>query len=330
MKCSRWKVVTILFVMLFAVISLSGCKEEKPVGTIRIGSLKGPTSLGLLAMMHSEEVTNGNVYEFQMAVSAEELLPLMAKGELDIALLPANAAANLYAKTEGGIAVIDINTLGVLYLVTGDKEVRSLQDLENRTVYLTGKGTTPEASLRYLLQEYGVSGCTLEFKSEPTEVAAALAACPDGVGLLPQPYVTAALTQNPDLCVVVDLDDVWCATEGGSGGMVTGVTVVNRTFLDQFPDAVEQFLSDHNESVRSVNADPKQSAAWAVEAGIVAKEAIAVSAIPECNLVCITGDEMRDALSAYLQVLADFDSKLIGGKMPGEDFYAELQEKRER
>ena len=142
--------------------------------------------------------------------------------------------------------------------------------------------------------------------------------------------MTAALTQNPDLCVVVDLDDVWCATEGGSGGMVTGVTVVNRTFLDQFPDAVEQFLSDHNESVRSVNADPKQSAAWAVEAGIVAKEAIAVSAIPECNLVCITGDEMRDALSAYLQVLADFDSKLIGGKMPGEDFYAELQEKRER
>lgn len=327
MKRTQWRIVTIAFLVLLAAFGLSGCKEKKTAESIRIGSLKGPTSLGLLAMMYSENVATEDVYEFQMAVTADELLPLMAKGELDIALLPANVAANLYAMTEGGVAVVDINTLGVLYLVTGDQTVNSIQDLENRTVYLTGKGTVPEATLRYLLKEYGVAGCTLEFKSEPAEVAAALAAEPEGVGLLPQPFVTAALVQNPALSVAVDLNEAWCAAGNGSAGIVTGVTVVSRSFLERSPEAVKRFLGVHSESVAKVNADPKQSAVWAVEAGIVAKEGIAVQAIPECHLVCVTGEKMQNALSSYLQILADFDKKLIGGNMPEDEFYADLQEK---
>lgn len=321
MKQTFFKVLVLTCVLVSMVLGLNGCGEERSTETVRVGSLKGPTSLGLLAMMYEEGAADRDTYEFHMAVSSEELLPLMAKGELDIALFPANAAANLYAKTEGNISVIDVNTLGVLYLVTGDQTVKSIQDLEGRTVYLTGKGTTPEVSLCYLLQEYGVADCRLEFKSEPTEVVAALSAEPEGVGVLPQPFVTAALAQNQALSVVEDFNKLWCATEGGAGGMVTGVTVVNRDFMDQFPEAVERFMNAHSESVSKVNDDPEQAAVWAVEAGIVAKEEIARQAIPSCNLVCIMGEPMQETLSAYLQVLAEFDGKLIGGELPGEDFY---------
>lgn len=300
---------------------------DRESATIRVGSLKGPTSLGLLNLMDksSREETTDN-YEFQMTAGADELLPLMVKGDLDIVLVPANVAAVLYQKTNGGVEVIDINTLGVLYMVTGTAEISSVADLKGKTVYLTGKGTTPEASLRYLLDANGLKeeDVTLEFKSEATEVAAVLAENPDAIGLLPQPFVTAACMQNESLKVVLDVNEEWMRIQSGAGdnsGMVTGVTVVRKDFLAENPEAVAAFLEEHESSVKAINDDPAAGAALAVEAGIVAKEPIAQKAIPQCNIVCITGEEMKAALSGYLNVLNDFSAELVGGAVPADDFY---------
>lgn len=297
--------------------------------TVRVGSLKGPTSMGILFLMDkAEQGETADNYEFQMATGADELLPLMIKGELDIALVPANVAAVLYQKTDAGVSVVDINTLGVLYAVTGAPGVESVSDLKGKTIYLTGKGTTPEASLRYILQENGLteSDYTLEFKSEATEVAAMLAENPDAIGVLPQPFVTAAMLQNQSLQIVLDLNEEWMQVEneikgGKSNGMVTGVTVVRDAFLEEHPEAVKRFLEEHASSVSAINEDAEAGAALAVEAGIVAKEPIARKAIPNCNIVCVTGEEMKADLSAYLQVLAEFKPELVGGKAPEEDFY---------
>ena len=315
----------LIAVMLLSVLPLSGCGREAGPESVRIGSLKGPTSLGILDLMdRAEKGETKHPYEFRMAVGADELLPLMAKGELDMALIPANVAAVLYHKTEGGVCVVDINTLGVLYLVTGDEAVAGPADLKGRTICLTGKGATPEASLRYVLDRSGLGegDYVLEYRSEPTEVAALLAEDPSRVGLLPQPFATAALMQNGDLRIAMDMNAQWEQLQGGEGGgMVTGVTVVRREFLEEHEDVVEDFLEEHGSSVAAVNGDPEKGAALAVRAGIVAKEAIAAEAIPRCNLVCVTGEEMKAALSAYLEALAGFDAGLIGGALPEEDFY---------
>lgn len=324
-----------LSVMMFTAV-LSGCgkagqsgaaAQDRDAVTIRIGSLKGPTSLGLLDLMDraSRDETYDH-YEFQMTVGADELLPLMIKGDLDIALVPANVAAVLYQRTDGGVTVIDINTLGVLYMVTGADRISSVTDLKGKTVYLTGKGTTPEASLRYILETNGLTeeDVTLEFKSEATEVAAILAEDPSAIGLLPQPFVTAACMQNENLKTVLDLNEEWMRVQDelkGGNGMVTGVTVARKDFLEENPEAIATFLEEHAASAAAVNDDPSAGSVLAVEAGIVAKEPIALNAIPLCNITCITGEEMKEALSEYLKVLNEFNAELIGGKMPGDDFY---------
>ena len=244
----------LIAVMLFSVLPLSGCGREAGPESVRIGSLKGPTSLGILDLMdRAEKGETKHPYEFRMAVGADELLPLMAKGELDMALIPANVAAVLYHKTEGGVCVVDINTLGVLYLVTGDEAVAGPADLKGRTICLTGKGATPEASLRYVLDRSGLGegDYVLEYRSEPTEVAALLAEDSSRVGLLPQPFATAALMQNGNLRIAMDMNAQWEQLQGGEGGgMVTGVTVVRREFLEEHEDVVEDFLEQRGRSQR--------------------------------------------------------------------------------
>ncbi len=318
-------------VRMFAMIAglllgmLAGCGRQAEPDAVRVGGLKGPTSMGLVFLQ--EQARDGQAaqeYTFTMAVSADELLPLMIKGELDIALIPANVAGVLYNKTEGGISVIDINTLGVLYLVSGDNTVDSMESLRGRTIYLTGRGTTPDYVLQYLLKANGIdlSECTLEYRSEATEVAALLAEQPQAVGLLPQPFVTVACARNEALGVALDLNEQWELAQGeGGSSMVTGVTVVRNAFLQEYPEAVGRFLEEHAASVLSIQEDPDQGAVLVTAAGIVAEEPIARQAIPRCNITYIDGAEMRQALSGYLQVLFEQDPAAVGGALPGEDFY---------
>ena len=296
---------------------------------IRVASLKGPTSLGLLFLMDkANKGETANTYEFRMATGADEILPLMVKGDLDIALIPANVASVLYHKTQGGVEVIDINTLGVLYMVSGEDGLADFTDLKGKTIYLTGKGTTPDYVLQYLLNANGMSvdDVTLEYKSEATEVASVLAEDPTAIGLLPQPFVTAACMQNDALKVIFDLNEEWNKVQGASGSsMVTGVTVVRKEFLEENEEAVKAFMEEHKASAEAINADPATGAALAVEAQIVAKEPIAQKAIPDCNITYMDKAEMKQALSGYLDVLFHQDSQSIGGGLPESDFYYDAE-----
>lgn len=306
--------------------SAAGSAEEEPVESVevRVASLSGPTSIGLVSFMElaKDAERYDNTYTFNIYKAADEILPQVIKGDIDIALIPANAASVLYNKTEQGIACIDINTLGVLSVVTGDASIVSFEDLAGRTVYLTGKGTTPEYTMNYLLNAAGIAdSVTLEFKSEATEVVSTLAADASAVGVLPQPFVTAALAKNDSLSAPVDLTDVWAQYADEGSQMVTGVTVVRREFAEAHEQAVVEFLTAQAASVATVNDDPAAAAPLVVEAGIIESEAVAEAAIPNCHLVCLTGEEMKDALSGYLEVLHAASPEAVGGTMPEDNFY---------
>lgn len=303
--------------------------EETDKGTpVRIGSLKGPTSMGLVFLMEMAEGEKTiNNYEFTMVTAADELLPKVINKELDIALVPANVASILYNKTNGGISVIDINTLGVLYVVTADPSVQRITDLSGHTVYMTGKGTTPDYVICYLLTANGLSDSdvNLEYKSEPTEVAALLKEDANAVGILPQPFASVACAQmEGENIQLIDLTKEWDEVQKQSehpSRLVTGVTIVRNEFLSEHPQAVNDFLQEHEKSATFTKDQPKRAAELVVKAEIIEKAPIAELALPKCNITCITGKEMEDALSGYLQVLFEQEAASVGGNLPEENFY---------
>ncbi len=290
--------------------------------TVRIGSLKGPTTMGLVNLMKSAENGGGKLpYEFTMETQADVVATALVSGKLDIALIPANLAAVLNNKTKGGLVVLNVNTLGVLYCVTGDESVKSVKDLAGREVIMTGQGTTPEYALRYLLDKNGITDCTLTFKSEATEVAAVLAENANQVAVLPQPFVTVAQAQNQALKTAFSLSDAWDEVSTDGSRMLTGVTVVRRAFLEEYPDAVKLFLEDHAESTEKTNTDVDGTAELVAAYEIIPKAPLAKKALPQCNIVCLTGEEMKTALSGYLKALFDANPASVGGALPEDSFY---------
>ena len=180
---------------------------------ISIAALKGPTAIGMVKVM--EDAANdmtANHYDFTIAGTADEITASLLSGDIQIAAVPANLASVLYNRSQGGIRVAAINTLGVLYILETGDTIQSVADLEGKTIYSTGAGTTPEYTLRYLLGAYGIDpdqDVTIEYKSEATEVAAILSEADDAVAMLPQPYVTTVMMNNDKVRIALDVTEEW-------------------------------------------------------------------------------------------------------------------------
>ena len=293
--------------------------------TLRVGSLKGPTSMGLVELM--DQASKGEAkgsYEFTMVTAADELLGKIVSGDLDIALVPSNMASIIFNKTNHGVNVLNINTLGVLYVVSSDDSIKSIADLKGKTVYLTGKGTTPDYALQYLLKANGMTtdNVTLEYKSEPTEVAALLKEKPDAIGLLPQPFVTVAMAQNDTLKMVLDLTREWEAVSGEDGGsLVTGVTICRGELFEEHSDAVKTFMEEQKASAAFANENVAETAKLVAAAGIIEKAPVAEKAIPYCSITYIDGSDMKNMLYGYLSALYEMDPTTVGGELPAKDFF---------
>ncbi len=300
-------------------------QEEAPASpetagaALRIAGLKGPTTMGLVNLMNSAD---GASYEFTMYGAADEIVPLLVKGELDAAAVPANLAATLYQKTEGAVEVACVNTLGVLYILENGETIQSVADLKGQTIVTTGKGTTPEYVLRYVLSQNGIdpdADVTIEYCSEATEALSQVQAGMASITMLPQPFVTSALSQVEGLRVALDMNEEWEAVAGSQ--LVTGVLVARKDAVEADPAAFEAFLDGYAASVEAANTDLEGTAALCEQYGIVAKAALAQKALPACNIVFETGDEMKTDLVNYFQVLFDADPASVGGALPADDFY---------
>lgn len=323
------KKLAVFLAALLVATGLTACgqKEEvssEPAVTAKVAALKGPTSMGMVKMMADQKDAKEKNYEFTIGSSPDEIAPKFLKGEFDIVALPSNLASILYNKSQGKVQVLAINTLGILYLMENGDTVKSVGDLKGRTIYSSGKGAVPEYAFNYILKANGLNPDTdlkIEYKSEHTEVLAALLNDKSSLAVLPQPFATVASLKNKGLRPALDLTKEWDkASKNAKSTMITGVVVVNKDFAAKYPEKIKKFMADYKASIDYTNTNV-DDAAKLIEENNIVPAAVAKKAIPQCNITYIDGSDMKDKLSGYLQVLFEANPKSIGGKMPADDFY---------
>lgn len=313
------------------VFTLAACGEKKVETAdktpIRVAALKGPTAMSMVKLMDmsEKEETAGN-YVYTLATAPDEVTGKLISGEIDIAAVPTNLSSVLYNKTEGKIQVAALNTLGVLYVVENGDSVKTFADLAGKNIAASGLGAVPEYAFNYLLAENGITDATVSYKTEHAECAALLASGQADVAVLPEPFVTSALAQNPNLRVALDLTAEWEKVAKDESALAMGCIVVQKDFAEKNPQAVADFLKEYKQSAEyATNEKNVNDCAALIEKYGIIKAAVAEKALPNCNIVFMEGAEMKATLSGFLQVLFDANPKAVGGKMPLDDFYYEAK-----
>ncbi len=316
------RIIAVLTAMVMA-LALCGC-SAKEVGTeINIAVLSGPTGIGAVYLMEAND--NGettNTYNFTISSVNDDVVAGLTSGEYDIAAVATNVAANLYNKTDGAIQICALNTYGVLYILENGDSIESVEDLRGKTIYATGQGANPEYVLDYILSENGIgpeNDVTIEFMDSESLVTL-MATGEAEICMLPVPAVTNVMMQNSDVRIALDMTEEWNNVTD-EGELTMGCVVVRTEFAEENPEAVEAFLEEYAESIENVQENVEYAAELCETYGVVAKAAVAQKAIPDCNLCCITGDEIRTTLEPYYTVLYNANASSIGGAIPDEDFY---------
>ncbi len=284
---------------------------------LKVATLKGPTGMGMAKMINDDK--DAKKYNFTISSDPTDVTAALVSESLDIAAVPVNLAAVINKKTNGAYLVAAINTLGVLYIVENGNTVNSVADLAGKTVYATGKASTPEYILNYILSKNGLENVTVEYKTEHSELAALMVSGEVVLGMLPEPNVTTVLTKNSSLRIALNLTEEWKKVSEGES--VQGCVVVSKKAIEEHGALVNAFLDEYKASVDFVNSNVADAAAMIAELGIVPAAAIAEKAVPNCNIVYIDGDRMVSVLNVFYKVLFDADPKSVGGTLPDESIF---------
>ena len=300
--------------------------SDVPRQEVNLAVLSGPTGVGAAKLLSDSEAgTTMNDYHFTVEADNQQIVALLSSGEADIAAMATNMAANYYWKSEGSIQVIALNTLGVLYILEGNggESIQSLEDLRGRTLYATGEGANPEYVINYLLEQNGLTpgeDVTIEWLTAE-EVSAKMLSGDAECCMLPVPAATALMMQSDgQVRQAVDLTEQWDALNSGSV-LTMGCMVVRTQFAQEHPEAVAQFLEEYAQSITYVSDNPEEAAELVAQYGITPSAQIAAQAIPQCNLVCITGEDIRVNVEGYYSVLYQANPASIGGSLPDDAFY---------
>ena len=293
---------------------------------VNVGLIMGPPSMGMGWFIN--EAKEGHTYNnFNFEVGGVDYTALAAKfntGDYDIIHCPSNVGAILYNNgdlNEDAVA-IDIGNLGLLYVMTTDPSVQSMQDLQGRNVYSIGEGGPPEYTMGYLIEQEGLENVNMSFKSTPFEVLNLLQDEENSIALLPQPFVEVAKLLVPDIYTPIDITEEWDSLNLESGAeSVTTITIVRKAFLEEHEEAVVEYLNMCKASVDYCLTNPKEAADWTDEFETFLNGEVAEAAVPYVNMCAITGTEMKDKLSGFLQIMYDYNPDAVGGAMPGDDFY---------
>ncbi len=326
----------IAIVMTFAlVLALVGCgtspdatssapETPKESGKANVYVLSGPTGIGALNLWNkAEKGETRNDYNFSLVSDNSKIVAAVSNGQADIAAVATNMASSLYNKTNGGVTVLAVNTSGVLSILGKDSSIKSISALAGKTIYAPGQGANPEYILRYVLSNNGVDpdkDVTINFVADGSELAPVWGKDPDAIIMAPQPVATSLKMNNADASTLFDMTKEW-EKISGDNSLMMGCVIVRDEYLEKNPNTVKTFLGEYERSIKAAIADAVTAGVLCEKYGIIPKAALAAKAIPSCGLTYVDGEDMKNNLTNYLQVMFDANPQSIGGKMPGDDFF---------
>lgn len=294
----------------------STVSDEREVKT-KVAVLNGPTGLGLSKFKNDRSYA----YTVDYHSDPQEIVPLVIKGEVDIAAVPLNLAANIYKKTNGAVQMIAISTLGVLHVLSADESIKNVADLKGKTVYATGQGSTPEYIINYILEKNGIDpekDIDLQYKSAHNELATLAVEGKAEICILPEYFATKVALKSEKMKKVIDLTDEW--NKVSEAQLAMGCYIARKEYIEANPEIIAEFIDFAEISTNYVN-EIMLSTSFLLSEKLFETKEEAEQAVKGSNMVMITGEEMKQIAASNFEVLYNAAPAAVGGELPNDALY---------
>ena len=224
------RIVVLAVCLLLAVPLFSqGAREAQLAAdqvTVRMAVMQGPSGFGTVALgRDGGRIDATTVVDVAVYPSPNEVIARLANGELDVAALPTNVAANLHAKGVK-VKVAAITGEGMLMFLTTDPTIDELADLANRKISIPGAGGTPDQMTRILTTALGYvrSRCRADSVSPVPRSSHRCSSREGDLAVLPEPFVTMAVGSGKGH-ELLDVQALWSALTGTGNYPMTVIGV---------------------------------------------------------------------------------------------------------
>ncbi|WP_020004853.1 ABC transporter substrate-binding protein [Brachyspira innocens] len=270
--------------------------------------LNGPTGIGGLKMMKDYNKITINTVN-----APNNMLSLIVKGEADIAAIPANMAAIIFNR-QLDYKVIAVISETKLFIVSANNKIQTINDIKNNTVYCGTKLAAPDLMLQYLISKEQIPNVNINYSLSNPDLSKAVASKNADIAILPEPFVSSAMLENKDVHIVVEMskyiDDYPVA-----------VLIAKNYFINHNKMLVKEILNEYKNSTDYIINNKEEMKNLIKERNMIINAEAAYYGLNRMGLVFYDGEKMKFALNSYYNFLYNFDKKLIGGKIPNDNFY---------
>lgn len=315
--------VILLILLVLLVIVNANAKKQGDLALIRVASLQGPTSIGMIKMIDEKQPISNIPASYEIVKTPDLLVSKLESNEFDIACLPVNLAANMYNK-DGEYQLLGVNALNSLYIIGNNSDITDIQGLKGKTINVINKGATPDVLFNYLMSKNGINvdkDITVDYSMQQTELAQALIADKVKYAVLPEPFVSQVLSKNPNCKILFDFQNEFNKINGQNVDITQGCIVVNKEFASKNKTIVSEFIKQYIASIQYVNNNLTEAGTLSEKYSLGVTALTAKTAIPRSNIVYISPKDSRTSVDNFLKILYDFSPNSIGNKLPDSSFY---------
>jgi len=295
----------------------------------------GPPATVSFPLVHMVEsgalARDGLDASFTLWTNPDQLRAWSVDGGVDVVASPSNVAANLYNRGVP-LKLLNVSVWGMLWLVSRHAGAGALADFRGQEIVVPFRGDMPDILFRLLAQAQGLDlskDVSLRYVATPFDAIQLLITRRADHALLPEPAVSMALrkTQSfpvsmiaPALYRSVDLSQEW------------GRVFQREPRIPQAGIAALGAAGADAALCEQVRRQYAASQAWCRQNAEACGEMVAKHIpmlLPEAvaDAIKAARDEPMDAAQArpelayFFGLLRDAQPGLIGGKLPGADFY---------
>ena len=270
--------------------------------------LNGPSGIGAIKMMRDYKAIDINILN-----APNNILSLIIKEQVDIAAIPSNMAAIIFNRNLPYKAVAVISETK-LFIISSKKDIQTLKDLKNKTIYCGAKLATPDFMLQYLISKEKIQNININYSFSNMDLAKAIASENIDIAILPEPFVSSAILENMNLHIVIDMSKY-------VENYPAAILIAKNTFIYENNILLKEVLNEYKKSTEYILNNEKEIDSLLKDSNLLINASAIKYGLNRIGLTFYDGAKMKFYLNSYYTFLNNFDKKLIGGKIPTDDFY---------